>query len=131
MKPKQFQWCDRALILAPYYCLCTTEAQFHAQMAALDVPRDQWGAWVSEGKNGKCHHLVKQDGERCAIVCMDGWHGKDPLEVAGLLIHEAVHIWQATKDRMGETEAGSEVEAYAIQVIAQELMWSFREQMKK
>lgn len=42
--------------------------------------------------------------------------------MAGMLIHEAVHVWQAYSANMGETNPGDEQEAYAIQSISQELL---------
>jgi hypothetical protein len=47
--------------------------------------------------------------------------GKDQLQVYGLLLHEAVHVWQIVKRRMGEREPSVEFEAYSIQSIAQDL----------
>lgn len=41
----------------------------------------------------------------------------------GLIIHEAVHIWQEIKNRMREDEPSIEFEAYSIQVISQDLLW--------
>ena len=38
------------------------------------------------------------------------------------LVHEAVHIWQAWCDSIGEREPAAEQEAYAIQSISQILM---------
>ena len=39
-----------------------------------------------------------------------------------MLLHEAVHIWQIVKRRMGEREPSVEFEAYSIQAIAQDLL---------
>ena len=51
-------------------------------------------------------------------------------QIHGLLLHEAVHIWQAHTRAIGSlNDHGDEEEAYAIQAIAQELMYSFREQV--
>ncbi|OTG79063.1 hypothetical protein B9T31_17340 [Acinetobacter sp. ANC 4558] len=43
------------------------------------------------------------------------------IEIHGLLLHEAVHIWQRVKVLMGEQEPSKEFEAYSIQAIAQDL----------
>lgn len=58
-------------------------------------------------------------------MCVRGWENRDPVEVAGLLIHEAVHIWQEWCEYYGEVAPGREQEAYAVQAIAQELMAEF------
>ncbi len=62
-------------------------------------------------------------------MCVRAWEGRDPVEVAGLLVHEAVHVWQAYAQSIGERTPGEEQEAYAIQGIAQELMAEFARQM--
>lgn len=47
---------------------------------------------------------------------------KRPLiEIHGLLLHEAVHIWQQVRELMGESEPSTEFEAYSIQAISQDL----------
>lgn len=43
------------------------------------------------------------------------------LQIHGLLLHEAVHIWQELKIKMGEENPSNEFEAYSIQAIAQDL----------
>jgi hypothetical protein len=56
-----------------------------------------------------------------AIVQIGDKGDKDKLQVYGLLLHEAVHVWQIVKRRMGEREPSVKFEAYSIQSIAQDL----------
>ncbi|HCW3870736.1 TPA: hypothetical protein OXK34_003114, partial [Acinetobacter baumannii] len=56
-----------------------------------------------------------------AVVQLGDTSERNQIEVYGLLLHEAVHIWQIVKRRMGEREPSVEFEAYSIQAIAQEL----------
>ncbi|WP_000255075.1 hypothetical protein [Acinetobacter baumannii] len=60
-----------------------------------------------------------------AIVQIGDTADKDLLQVYGLLLHEAVHIWQIVKRRMGEREPSVECEAYSIRAIAQDLFEMF------
>lgn len=56
------------------------------------------------------------------MVALGDMSNHTPIEVAGLLIHEAVHVWQEYCENIGERSPGREQEAYAVQCIAQELM---------
>ncbi|MFL1541450.1 hypothetical protein ACJOYG_17315 [Acinetobacter baumannii] len=60
-----------------------------------------------------------------AIVQIGDTADKDQIQVYGLLLHEAVHIWQIVKRRMGEREPSVECEAYSIRAIAQDLFEMF------
>lgn len=62
-----------------------------------------------------------------AIVQIGDTADKDQIQVYGLLLHEAVHIWQIVKRRMGEREPSVEFEAYSIQAIAQDLFEMYEE----
>ncbi|CDG74737.1 MULTISPECIES: hypothetical protein [Acinetobacter] len=55
---------------------------------------------------------------------------KDQIQVYGLLLHEAVHVWQKVKKLMGEKEPSPEFEAYSIQSIAQDLFEMYEESEK-
>ena len=44
------------------------------------------------------------------------------VEVAGLIVHEAVHVWQHYCMMIHEHEPASEQEAYGIQSISKSLM---------
>ncbi|HGH1366370.1 hypothetical protein ACT4U1_11445 [Acinetobacter baumannii] len=62
-----------------------------------------------------------------AIVQIGDTSEKDQIQVYGLLLHEAVHVWQIVKRRMGESEPSVEFEAYSIQAIAQDLFEMYEE----
>lgn len=75
------------------------------------------------------HHIASPKGLAC-IVCVSGWKNRNPIEIAGLLVHEAVHAWQEWCDYYGEITPGREQEAYGIQSVAQELMAEFAKRME-
>ncbi len=119
------RWLDRRIAAAgPYLALCLSEDEFKAAMRHLKI--DGAGPWISnDHSHATAHEVLGSDGRRCVVVCLSQWEGRDPIEVAGLLIHEAVHVWQAYCDDIGEEKPGREQEAYAIQAIAQELLAEF------
>lgn len=71
------------------------------------------------------HRLVLFSDGAYAIVQIGDTSDKDQIQVYGLLLHEAVHVWQIVKRRMGESEPSVEFEAYSIQAIAQDLFEMF------
>lgn len=118
------RWLDRRIAApGPYLTLCLHEHELRAALRHIKYP-DRLH-WVPPGKHAVVHTLTDPRGRDMCIVCMDEWQGRDPIEVAGLLVHEAVHVWQQYADRIGEHDPGREQEAYAIQAIAQELMAEF------
>ena len=115
------RWLDRRIARpGPFLALCLSEREFLAALRHLkfsQVPR-----WVSSGATATMHTLEHTDGRTVCIVCLSGHEERNAIEIAGLLVHEAVHVWQHYCDEIGERNPGSEQEAYAIQAIAQELM---------
>ncbi|MFN3074718.1 hypothetical protein ACK1JC_14060 [Acinetobacter sp. TY2] len=62
-----------------------------------------------------------------AIVQIGDTSKRTSVEIHGLLLHEAVHIWQRVRQRMGENNPSTEFEAYSIQSIAQDLFAMYEE----
>ena len=118
------RYADRALFNSPYhYGLCLSEKRFRKELKRLKVPRENWPPFLaSEHSAATTHFLVSNKGGRCAIVTLGKTKGKYNIQVAALLVHEAVHIWQAIVETIGEVSPSDEFMAYSIQGISQELM---------
>lgn len=77
--------------------------------------------------NGADAQVTWFEGGRKQIVQLGNTEGIDPIAVVGLLAHESVHVWQAIQNYIGEKEPSREFEAYSIQRILQDLLWSHKE----
>lgn len=129
MKAKKIDWCSRSLMVGPYLCLVLSEEAFHRAFDDLGQEKEGRPSWVLNSQsNATCHTLGNQKDELCAVVAIRGVEGRTGIEVAGLLLHEAVHVWQRYRAHIGETDPSLEFEAYSIQHIAQQLMQSFADQ---
>ncbi len=128
------KWLDRCAIeLAYCYRLCVTEKEFQKELRRLKLPKNKWPPFLAtDSANATCHYLDSDTGNKVAIVCLHRRERKTrPVDqIYGLLIHEAVHVWRASRLAIGELDPSSELEAYAIQRIAQNLIYSWMEQTK-
>lgn len=71
-----------------------------------------------------CATRFEKDGKTSMIVTLGPQAeapGRSRVEVAGLLCHEAVHVWQTVRAVMAEREPSIEFEAYSMQAIFQSL----------
>lgn len=118
-------WLDRSLLTGPYVALCVTQAQFDRAMRKDLGLADPGAMFKTEHSHATTHFAENPKGDMCAVVTIRDWGKYAPIEVAGLLVHEAVHIWQWHRERIGENEPGMETEAYAIQTISIRLMDAF------
>ncbi len=122
------KWLDRSLVISPiHYGLCKTEKAFKKELKRLGIrKKDRPDFLKSPHANATVHFFERDDGV-CAIVCLGNTEGRTPNEIVGLLIHEAVHIFQEIKANIGEQHPSSEFEAYSIQTIAQHLIEAYSE----
>ena len=133
-KTSGLDWLDRSLLTSPYcYALCLSEKAFRVELKRLGVPKRRWPEFLQTSHAGGTAHFIEKtsSSDFCTIVTMHPSKDRELEQVYGMLVHEAVHIWQAVKENIGESRPGSESEAYAIQSIAQSLMFSYKEQTAK
>ena len=129
MRKQKYQWLDRRVAKkGPYLTLVLSQEELDD---ALDGLTKEHIHFPTSG--ALCTTLTQEkSGELCAIVSVSQ-HSREfcnAIEMAGLLIHEAVHVWQRYAEHMGEHRPGDEQEAYAIQAISQELMAEYARRMK-
>ena len=123
---------SRAVPFLPYIALVTSEKDYIKEMKRLKVKKYDWGSWITKGKSARAAVFTGEQGDVVCIVCIDG-ESKEALDrseegrakVSGLLIHEAAHVWQQTKQVIGEDDPSPEFEAYAMQHIGQSLIYEF------
>lgn len=101
----------------PYLTLCLSEDEMRRAMKRIG----QSLPWLAAGKDA-CVHAFAGPGGLCCVVCLGDVTSRSGVEIAGLLVHEAVHVWQHWCDDIGEYKPGMEQEAYGVQAIAQALM---------
>lgn len=124
-------WLSRTLISCDYfYLLCLSEKRFRKALKYLELPKDEWPSYLASERAGATTHFFDTRWGNVAIVTFGEYECYTTPQVHGLLVHEAVHIWQAQRDAMAEDRPSSEFEAYAVQTIAQNLIESFENQTK-
>ena len=116
------------LELPYYYRLCITEKDFNKELKRLKITPTKFLATPTA--NATCHFFDNNNKKNMVIVCLGETKNHSLIEIYGLLIHEAVHIWQGACELIGEHNPGIETEAYCIQSIAQELISSYNTQAK-
>lgn len=130
------KWLDRTLFKGPYLALVLNQKDFEVCKKDMGVTGTGCDVYCREGASATTHYYYNTKGQLACIVGLRDFKNHDGMAIAGLLVHEAVHVWQHTRSeithaidpsRTGGLEA--EMEAYAIQNIAQTLMESFAEQV--
>lgn len=107
----------------PNLMLCLSQAEFDRASRQLKTPR---GPWLHETAYATVHHYQNEDNEIAAVVCLrQPSPGVKGADTAAVLVHEAVHIWQAYAEFIGEDKPGAEQEAYAIQFFSAALLHEY------
>lgn len=125
MKKPKTNWLDRRIACpGPYLALVLSQKEFDEAMRHCNIPPGK-PHLSSQRANATTHHLFNDRGEIVCVVALGDVSQLNGVEIAGLLVHEAVHCWQEYCSNIGEAQPGREQEAYAVQAIAQELMAEF------
>ena len=122
-------WLDRTLIRGDFLCLCTTEAEFLKELKRTKSPAP-WPKWIEDDAFATTHYIMTGKGNRATIVCMTD-KKMDGIPAASLLVHEAVHVVQEFFRHIGEDQPSIEMQAYAIQEVAAQLMFAYSDTLFK
>ena len=117
-------WCDRDAFQLPlYYCLAVNAEEYQSVVDTMEVPTCDAGPWLKSWHAHATTHFFENRnlGKVCAVVCLDITKATDWAQMAGLIVHEATHIWQEVRHILGEKNPSTEFEAYTLQTITQNL----------
>lgn len=120
-KPDRVVWCDRGW-QPVHYGFCPSKKAWLREMRLMecDEPFPE--------TDGRCTTFTKDGKARCVVTVREGAERDHSLtEIAGILVHEAAHVWQEVRLAMGEKSPSIEFEAYSMQVIFQELYSAFQD----
>jgi hypothetical protein len=120
-------WCNR-FFFPVYYGFCPSAHAWDREMRRLDVKTSS----SYPVADGKCSTFSNKEGTSLFLVTIaDALDAKDdPVAIVGLLVHEAVHVWQGLCRVIGEDEPSSEFEAYVIQHVTSELIEAYAKTRK-
>lgn len=102
---------------------CPSEKAWRCEMKRLrckDEPYPQ--------SDGRCTRFeASKNNHECIIVTVrDGSEFDHSLiEMVGLIVHEATHVWQFILESIGEGKPSAELEAYSMQAIVQAILTAF------
>lgn len=117
------RWLNRTLLRGPFLTLCLSQKEFDRvvrRLASTRVGRE----YVNNGKGATTNFIDTTRGLVC-IVCVAVPPKTSLIDVHGILVHEAAHVWQAMLRDIGEDDPGNETEAYSLQAIALELFTEY------
>jgi hypothetical protein len=119
-------WLSRTIIEGDFLQVCTTEADYYRTLRYLKVPISDWDRWLMAESLATTHYFNTPKGSRVTIVCIPVKPAEDGIDVATLLVHEAVHVVQEYFRYICEDNPGNEIQAYAIQNVSASLMRAYR-----
>jgi hypothetical protein len=131
MKKKNL-WLDRTLFMGGYLALVTSQSEFVEALKDIECA-DYTDLFVPNGWPACTHSFDNVKGSVACIVGLDleRCAEEEPIDVAALLVHEAVHVWQQAEKKAGKLGCfGDEGEAYAIQNISTRLMTAYVGRLK-
>lgn len=110
-------WLDRGWYPV-YYGFCPNEKVWKKELKRLGIENEPYPT-----EDARCTFLEKGN-KTCVIVTVS--EGATDEEVIGVLVHEAMHIWQQIRKSIGERKPGKEQEAYALQNITLQLINAYQ-----
>ena len=122
-------WLNHALLYGPKFCMVTSQKEFERVCKKIGLP-DQGNPYVRDEWNASTHWWSRG----AELICIVGFNlekskSMGPIDIAALLTHEAVHVWQQAERAIGDVTC-DEMEAYAIQNISRELMEEYARRIK-
>jgi hypothetical protein len=126
----RIEWLDRSLMQGPYLALVLSAQEFHKALDHCKIPMEDRGRWIkTDHSDATAHYLQNPEGQLVCIVAVRPKKDTTGVQIAAMLVHEAVHVYQQFRERIGEVNPSAEFEAYTIQSISQRLMQAYADRV--
>jgi hypothetical protein len=132
MSKKPDLWLERKMFYGGYLAFVTSQEEFELALKEIECT-DCQDTFVPNGWPACTHTFANVNGSIACVVGFDMERAakEDPIDVAALLVHEAVHVWQENEKAAGKLGCfGEEGEAYSIQNISTRLMAAYVGRLK-
>jgi hypothetical protein len=128
-KTETYLWLDRTVArAAPFVTLVRTEEDFLHAVRHCKVQQPE--KWVHGEGCAAVHCFEHATDGLCCIVAIHVTT-QTPIEIAAILVHEAVHVVQHYFTSISERYPAIEQQAYAIQYMSQTLMTEYLRQINQ
>jgi hypothetical protein len=130
-------WCSKGIMYSTFaYCICLSEKQFKEQLDLVGIKTaDRPPSYISsESANATTWTFTpsnKDNFKPFVIITIRDWKTKEPEQVVALIVHEATHLKQRIFKNINERKPSAELEAYTMQNLVQELLYSFNKQRER
>lgn len=118
------KWLSDPLMPLPVQlALFVDESSYRREMRRLKI--NGADEFVPKDANACCHYFENDKTYITYVtVCVnrEKMSGKSGVEIASIIVHEAVHVYQECIEYIVEKNPGKEFEAYSIQHISEQLM---------
>lgn len=122
-------WLDRSLITGPYLSLVLSEKAFIETLRGLGIKKGEGPDWIKAPQaDATTHWMDHPDGSLACIIALRQRDDMEGIQIAAMLAHEAVHVFQVYCKHIGERKPSPEFQAYSVQAITQNLMYAYAEQ---
>lgn len=101
-----------------YLGFCPSEKAWNDTLKEYKIKEEPYPT-----SHGRCTYLVNNiSGDEVILLTINPKDTTSPLEIVGLIIHESVHAFDFICESIGEEKPSTELKAYSVQAIAQEMI---------
>ena len=119
-------WLDRSLVTGPRLALVLSDKEFRKALKQCGMAKVDGPAWIKSDHADATVHWMEPEGMGLVcIIALRAREGITGIQIASMLVHEAVHVFQRYCAYIGESDPSAEFEAYSIQNITQNLLVAY------
>lgn len=113
-----------------YWGFCPDEKSWKKQMKLVGCEAERYPSFETD-TTARCTEFITFEGKHVVLITLGDFSKRDPVGIVGIIAHEIEHVWQMMKKHMGETNPGTEVEAYVKQDMIMSMLYAYEDARHK